>query len=323
MSFRNKTVLVTGGTGSIGNHLVEALVGHGACVSVLQRDPTRKQNCSVAILKQVEITALDLRDRTIESYLSTRRFDFIFHLAGNANNPGSVEAPRLDFEQNVLGTFNLLEALRLYAPTTRLVLASSATVFGEGRAEPFTEVTPTMPIAPYGMSKLAAEGYVALYARLYGLKTVTLRMFSVFGPRIARGVVFDLIRKASMNKDVLSVVGDGSQVRDLSPIANVIDAMMLIALKAPLQGEIYNMAYGRSVTIRELADMVSEAMGIRPRYDFTGRIPAGEAKGWLADISKLTALGYQPKVDLKQGLAETVGWYTSEFGIQARSSIDA
>lgn len=313
MSFRDSAVLVTGGTGSIGNHLVEALVAQGACVSVVQRDPTRNLDRLPTILQQVEMTALDLRERTIESYLSTRRFDYIFHLAGNANNPGSVGAPRLDFEQNVIGTFNLLEALRLHASTTRLVLASSATVYGEGQAQPFTEDAPTKPLAPYGMSKLAAEGYAALYARLYGLKTVTLRIFSVFGPRIARGVVFDLIRKASLNTEVLPILGDGSQVRDLSPIANAVDAMLLVAQKAPLQGEIYNMAYGRSVTIRELADMVSEAMGIRPRYAFTDQIPEGEAKGWLADLSKLTALGYLPKVDLKQGLADTVDWYVREF----------
>jgi len=323
MNLRGSSVLVTGGSGNIGLHLIEALLEQGARVSVVQRHPMPNLSRMPAGFGPIDTAALDLREQTIESYLSARRFDFVFHLAGNTDYSGSVGAPRLDFEHNVLGTFNLLEALRLHAPGARLVFVSSAYVYGEGHARPIAEDGPTKPLGPYGMGKLAAEGYVALYARLYGLKAVILRVFSVFGPHIARGVVFDLIHKAGLNPDVVSILGDGSQVRDLNPVANVVAALLLVAQEAPLQGEIYNVAYGGSVTIRELAEMIAEEMGIQPRYAFTDQTPAGQTKSWLADISKLAALGYRPQADLKQGIADTVAWYRREFQPGSRFAIDA
>lgn len=318
MSFRDSAVLVTGGVGLIGSHLVEALVAQGARVTVVQRDSINYSGQLPPAFDQVEMMRLDLRELTIETFIAAQRFDCVFHLAGSANSPFSVSEPRLDFENNVIVTFNLLEALRNHFPSTTFINVSSAAVYGEGSANPLSEKAQTEPLTPYGVSKLTAERYSTLYARLYGLRTVNLRLFPVYGPRIRRWVVYDLIRKGWCDPVTLPVEGDGNQLRDFNHIADVIRAMMLVADRAPLLGETYNVAAGRSVTILELAVLICNAMNINPRFDFSGSVAPGKSGMWCADVSALTALGYQPKVDLREGIAGTVAWFTQEFDGQRR-----
>lgn len=305
-------VLVTGGAGFIGSHLVGALVSRGARVTVLDNLSTGYRRNLAAVQDRVDIRTLDLRHDDLAPLLREGGFETIFHIAANAHVQGSVEHPRLDYENNVLATFNLLEAMREGAPRARLVHTSTAAVYGGG-SPTLREEDPTVPIAPYGVSKLAAERYVAIYPKLYGLRTANLRVFPVYGPRLRKQVVYDLMFKVHRNPDELHVHGDGTQVRDFNHVANVVEALLLVAERARLEGEVYNVAAEEFVTIRDLVHMICERMNVTPRLVYSGSVGAGVSDRWSADTSRLKGLGYLPTIGLAEGLTETVAWFRKEM----------
>jgi UDP-glucose 4-epimerase len=303
-------VLVTGGAGFIGSHLVEELVRRAARVVVVDDlSSGRAENLS-AVAGRVEVVKLDLAREDPRPALAGA--DAVFHLAGYADIPRSVKEPRLDFEKNALATLNLLEAVRDAAPESRVLFASSAAVYGVGSDRPLREEDPPAPAAPYGVSKLAAERYVEVYARLYGLRSASLRLFPVYGPRLRAHVVYDLMRKVSENPDELRIEGDGTQVRDFVHVSGAVEAFLTVALRAPLGGETYNVASGEPVTIQELATMICEQMGSRPRFVYSGLVASGVSQRWSADLSRLRALGYRPPTPLAEGLRGTVEWFGRE-----------
>ena len=306
-----RRALVTGGAGFIGSHLVEALRQAGADVVVLDNFAAG-QPSNLDASPGIELLAIDLNSPDTAAALARGRFDLLFHLAGHANVRGSVEHPRLDFEQNMLATFNLLEAVRAHAPRTKIVFASSATVYGETAGELLTEDAPCRPIAPYAISKLAGEHQMRAYAALYGLNTTVVRMLSAFGPRQRKQVVFDIMRKVQANPSRLPLFGDGSEVRDLTYVTDAVAAMLLVAAHAPGQGEVYNVAAGRSVTIRELARLICERMGADPELDWSGGRRAGETQGWMPALDRIRALGFRPRVSIEDGLDRTVEWFMRE-----------
>jgi len=206
-------------------------------------------------------------------------------------------------------TLHLLEQLRHHAPNTKLIFASTGAVYGENAERPFAESDGLFPISPYAVSKLASERYCFAYARTYGLSTCSLRLFSVYGRRQRKQVVYDLIRKLHADSRQLTVFGDGTQVRDFSHAANIVDAFLLAAEKAPFQGEAINVAGGETVTIGELVDLIAEAMDVNPSVQFTGARRPGDSQRWIADTAALRSLGYSPHVSLRDGLRDTIEWY--------------
>ena len=311
-SFAGCSALVTGGAGFIGSHLTEELVHRGAVVTVVDNLSEGKLEHLSGVVDRIAVQRLDLGVGAFEPLLRERTPEYIFHLAGSASVPDSVEEARTDFERNALASFNLLEAVRAAAPRTAIVFASSAAVYGEGAATPLREEDATVPLAPYGASKLAAERYMDVYARVYGLRTASLRLFPVFGPRLRRQVVWDLMRKLHANPNEITLEGDGSQVRDFTYVGNAVAALLLVAERAPLGGEVYTAADGRPVTIRELAAMVAANMGASPRIAWTGVVRPGVSQTWTADTSRIARLGFHPPVDLERGLEETVTWFRSQ-----------
>jgi UDP-glucose 4-epimerase len=301
--------LVTGGAGFIGSHLAEELVARGARVTVLDDLSTGDLHNLDAVMHRIEFLKLDLCRDDLESLFEERGFAVVFHLAANADVGRSVNDPRRDFEANIGATLRLLEALRAVSPNTILLNASSAAVYGEGTGVPLLERHPTFPIAPYGISKLAAEHYVGLFARLYGLRTASLRLFSSYGPRLTKQVVYDLMCKIAQNPNELSLRGDGTQERDFNHVSNVVEAFLLTLEKAPLSGEIYNVAGEETVSIRRLTEMICEGMGVSPRFVFSGQVRPGEVHRWKADITSLRGLGYHPRLKLEDGLAATIAWF--------------
>ena len=259
---------------------------------------------------------LDILEQQV---INVDAFDFVFHLAGNAYVPPSVESPDYDFHLNLETTFVLLEHLRRAKSPPALIFASSAAVYGNPMKVPIHEDDPTIPISPYGVSKLAAERYVAVYNKLYDIPTVSMRLFSAFGPRQKKQIVYDLLAKLDQDPTRLSVLGDGTQERDFLYVADLVDAMLLVAERAPKRGEVYNVASGVSVTITELVETICEEVRIRPRIEYTGSTRPGDANRWVVDMSKLRALGYDPKVNLSEGLQLTSEWYHT----LGRSSQDA
>jgi UDP-glucose 4-epimerase len=309
-----QSVLVTGGAGFIGSHLVEALVAGGARVTVVDNLTKGQLGNLATVGDQVSLHTLDLRDASFPELLEQTTPDTIYHLAGFASVPDSVHAVRTDFEQNAEATLDLLEAVRRAVPDTRVVFASSAAVYGEGSDAALEETGATVPLAPYGVSKLAAERYMHVYSKVFGLRTVIARLFPVFGPRLRRHVIWDLMCKLDANPHELSLEGDGTEVRDFAYVANAVTALVLLADRAPMQGEVYNASDGRPVTIRELAAILCEKTGVSPRIVCTGEVRPGVSRTWIADISRLRDLGYRPYVALEEGLAETVAWFKAEAG---------
>ena len=307
--YTNQNVLVTGGAGFIGSHLVEELVRQGAQVSVIDNLSSGTLSNLSEVNDRVQVHQQDMSRENLNRVMSQTSFDVIFHLAGHVDIPASVKNPRWDLEMNGINTFNLLEEMRMTSSKARVLFASSAAVYGESAGKPFREDDPTFPIAPYGVSKLTSERYMAIYPHLYELRTASLRLFPVYGPRLCQHVVYDLIYKAHENSEELFIYGDGTQVRDFNYVSNAVDAFLLVAEKAPLKGEVYNVAFGNPVPIKNLAMVICEQIGIKPSFVYSGDVGSGVSKRWDADVSRLLSLGYKPQVKLVDGVANTVNWF--------------
>ena len=311
LTAQNKA-LVTGGCGYLGARLVRALVERGTNVVVWARTMPRTTTPESGLRGSARIEAVDLSDAAAMRALPPERFDYVFHIAGNTDFMGSVERPYEDFLDNAVATVNVLEFIRRCSPDSRLIFTSSAHVYGEGSAELITETMRGEPVSPYGVSKLCAEHYVRLYARLYGLRAAIARLFSLFGPGLRRYVVFDFMRKLAADPSVLRIQGDGSQLRDFNYVDNVIDALATIASEARFDGDVYNVASGTHVSISDLAASIAAAMRVEPRLESSSELAAGAVARWIPDISALEGLGYRSRVSLRDGLARTVAWFESE-----------
>lgn len=303
--------LVTGGAGFMGSHVVDALVERGAAVTVADNFSTGTTDNLASAAGRIEIEKIDLARGDPSHLIRDGRFDTIVHTAGNASIPLSVSEPRRDAEDNVLATQNLLEAVRRHSPDTSVVNISSAAVYGEGHGVPIKEDDQKLPVAPYGVSKLAADHYAAVYSRLFGVRTSTVRIFSTFGPRLRKQVVWDFMSRLAENPNELVIQGDGNERRDMNYISNVVEAILLVAEKSPMTGGAYNVGSRESVTMTELAEDLAAAMGVTPEIRRTMKARPGQVKVWQADITKLESLGYSERVSYRDGIAATVSWFES------------
>jgi len=298
---RGRTVLVTGGAGFIGSHLVDALVADND-VRVLDNFSTgrREHLDPAATLLEGDICDGDALDRAMDGV------DLVFHQAANASVARSVDDPVASHRVNAAGTVALLERAR--RADARVVVASSTAVYGNPASLPVTEDDPTTPLSPYGVEKLAADHYARLYANLYGLDTVALRYFNVYGPRQActdySGVITAFLEQACINQPI-TVEGDGSQVRDFVHVSDVVHANLLAATTDAV-GEAYNIGTGRIVSILDLAQLVRELTGATSDVVHVDARP-GDIDTSRADISKARAnLGYEPAVALQDGLTDLI-----------------
>lgn len=298
-------VLVTGGAGFIGSHLVEHLVAAGAPVTVVDNLSTGQLEHLQTGAPNVKLVVGDLGDVLRLNRINLADYAFVFHLAANSYVPPSVANPAFDFHANLHNTFALLEALRQTPNAPGLVNVSSAAVYGNPARLPIRENDPTIPIAPYGVSKLAGERYAAVYSHLYGIRAVSVRLFSIYGPRQRKQVVYDLFCKLRANPKRLEILGDGSQARDFTYVLDVVQALVLVATAAPNHGEVYNVASGTTHTIAELVEACCRVAGLRPEIVYTGQIRPGDAEKWVVDISLLKQLGFNPRTDFEAALTST------------------
>ena len=310
--FTDKSVLITGGHGFIGSHVTEQLIAAGAKVTVLMHPHSRSLVNLSTCLDRIECVHEDIVSTSFQTFVASQGFDVIFHFAARPSVSYSVEQPWDDFQANAVGTLRLLEGLRQSRRPTRLILASSAAVYGDIDSTAIREDDPTVPISPYGVSKLVVDRYATVYAQLYGLRIATLRVFSVYGPRQKKQVVYDLIRKLSHNTAELCALGDGTQIRDFSYATDVAQAALWVAQRGPLCGEAYNVASGTAYSIGQLLTILCELLGRRPRIHWSGTVRAGEPQRFLPDIARLRALGWRPLVPLCEGLRRTLAWYQAE-----------
>jgi UDP-glucose 4-epimerase len=307
---RPARVLVTGGAGFIGSHLVERLVARGDWVTVLDDFRNAPADNLAAVLDRVEMVHGDCARAA--SLLQREPFDAVFHLAAPAYVPPSVDDPIADLRSNVEQTLVLLQALRALEKCPRLVHVSSAAVYGQPETQPIPETCPPAPVSPYGVDKFCAEEHVRVAAMLHGIPAVVLRYFPVYGPRQRKQVVFDLINKVLADPARIEVFGTGEELRDLVFVDDVVTATLVAAERAPAEGEAYNVGAGSMVSIADVVRAVCAALDADPEVVFTGSVRAGDSTRMCADITKLTALGYGPRVSLAEGIARTTAWVTGD-----------
>jgi len=313
--FAGKSVLVTGGCGFIGSHLVDWLVTvAGANVTVLDN----LQAGQWSKLDGLDTTRLrceegDVRDAArVRGLISEINAAFVFHLAANASVPLSVTEPAYDYETNASGTFVVLDALRELqgADCARVVVASSGAVYGEPASFPIREVDPLIPISPYGASKLTAEVQGRIFQRVYKQPIVLARIFNCYGPRMARFVILDFLRKLSLNPNRLEVLGNGKQVRDFTYVSDTVSGLLHLAAYG-VPGEAYNISSGVNYSVTTLAEKMIEARGLTGTTEiaYTGSSWAGDAQRWEVDIDKIRGIGYEPQFTLSDGLLKTIAWF--------------
>ena len=280
MGFQGANVVVTGGAGFIGSHLVEQLVESGAKVVIIDDLSTGRIENLSHVDGQVVLRQLDIRHMSWKHLYDEWNYDIIFHLAGNAYVPPSVKRPIWDSNINFGGTLRLLEAHRKMNWSGALIYASSAAVYGNPIKLPIHEDDPWIPISPYGAGKLAAERYMAVYSQLYNIKAGALRYFSLYGPRQRKQVIFEIIEKIKINDKELFIYGDGSQVRDFNYVEDAARAAIIVAENGRLKGEVYNAASGCECSIHELAETLCMIMGVHPKFVYSGTVRPGDPEKW-------------------------------------------
>ncbi|MBM3331450.1 NAD-dependent epimerase/dehydratase family protein [candidate division WOR-3 bacterium] len=305
--------LVSGGAGFIGSNVVAALVGEGHAVTVLD-DLSSGDRRNLDSFPQVRVIEGDVRnERDVAEAI--KGSDVVFHLAASVGNKRSIDSPITDAEVNVLGSLRIMEAAR-GGKVRKVVVSSSAGIFGELKALPISENHPTEPDSPYGCTKLCEEKECLVYAKLYGIEVVCLRYFNVYGPNQrydAYGNVIPIFVFQMLRGKPLTVFGDGEQTRDFVNVNDVVQANIKAAVKPGLTGA-FNVASGTHITINRLVGLLCEVSGMHPEVRYGPSRP-GDVLHSLADISAArAAFGYSPNVDMPAGLSEYVQWAKSEVG---------
>jgi UDP-glucose 4-epimerase len=309
-----RRALITGGAGFVGSHLVRRLLEDGCDVIVLDNFSTGRRSNLDAVRGDIELVQGDVAS-LVDVRAAIRGCDVVLHQAALPSVPRSIADPVASHEANATGTLNVLVAAR-EAGAQRVVSASSSSVYGSVPDLPKRETMPALPLSPYAVSKLAAESYCRAWYDLYGVETVALRYFNVFGPRqdplSEYAAVVPRFIAAYRAGEPPVIFGDGDQSRDFTYVRNVVDANMA-ALEAPAApGRVYNVACGERVTLNELAHELRVQMdsSVTPVH---AAPRAGEVRHSLADISAArTDLGYEPRVGLAEGLRSTIEAFASE-----------
>jgi UDP-glucose 4-epimerase len=308
------TYLVSGGAGFIGSNLVRALLERGGQVRVLDNLATGRPTNLSDVAAAVELIEADILD--IDAVRrAVRDIEVVFHQAALPSVARSVAEPLVCHEVNATGTLRLLLAAR-DAHVRRFVYASSSSVYGDDPVLPKSEHLPASPLSPYAVSKLAGEQYCRVVARLYGLEAVCLRYFNVFGPRqdpaSEYAAVVPKFISAMTRGEPPMVYGDGTQSRDFTYVANVVQANLLAAEAAGVSGEVFNVACGRRASLLDLVAALNRILGtdIQPRF---GPPRPGDVKHSQADITRAERLlGYAPRVQFEDGLAQVVTWLSQQ-----------
>ncbi len=308
-------VLVTGGAGFIGSHLVENLLRSGHAVSILDDfndfyDPQIKHDNIAAVKPEVAVHQVDLRDRAaVQAVFSGEKFDTIVHLAARAGVRPSLAQPQLYYDTNVMGTLHLLEAAR-EKEIGRFILASSSSVYGLCDQVPFSEDAHlTQTISPYAASKIAAEFLCSTYSHLYAMRVVALRFFTVYGPRQRPDLaIHQFTRRISEGKPITQF-GDGSTRRDYTYIDDIIQGVTAALAYEGRMFDVFNLGESETVELRELIAAIEEQLGRKAVIQQLPEQP-GDVPLTCADISKAKRLlGYQPTTSLREGLPRFIEWF--------------
>jgi len=300
--------LLTGGAGFIGSHIVKRLVGEGAVVRVVDNLSTGQVARLENLRCSIEYVEADLADNLVSDEV-VKDVDYVLHQAAIPSVQRSVCDPIGTNRANVTATLNLLESCRK-AKVRRFVYAASSSAYGDTEVLPKSEEMPPNPLSPYALQKLAGEHYCKLYYSLYGLETVCLRYFNVFGPgqdphSEYSAVIPKFISKLLINEPI-TVYGDGEQSRDFTYVENVVDANLLALQATKACGKVLNVGCGERITLNTLIQLLEEIVGVKAKVSYSASKP-GDVRHSLADINLARRLlEYEPKVMVKEGLRRTV-----------------
>jgi nucleoside-diphosphate-sugar epimerase len=306
--------LVTGGAGFIGSHIAQELLRKKHRVRVIDNFSTGRRENLDDFLHKIELVEGDVRDsKAVKEAVGG--VDYVLHQAALCSVWKSIDNPLESNEVNVQGTLNLLVAAR-DAGVRRFVLASSSSVYGPARRLPKRELMKPNPISPYAATKLIGEKYCQIFFHIYGLETVCIRYFNVFGPRqnphSQYAAVIPTFISALLNRQSPTIYGDGGQSRDFTYVSNAVEANILACMARGIAGQVVNIACGVRHTLNALMTNLQSLIGVDLSAQYTAARP-GDVRHSLADISKAQRLmGYRPRVHFEDGLRRTVAWYKKE-----------
>ena len=316
MKLSFKKALVTGGAGFIGSHLVEVLVSGNCSVSVVDNLSSGHLSNLEPLKERITFYQGDIREREVLEKASSG-CEVVFHLAAMVSVPQTVDLPVESAQINEIGTLNVLEAARSQN-ARRVVFSSSCAVYGDDPVLPKTEDMNPKPTSPYAVQKLAAEHYARIYEDIYGLETVSLRYFNVFGPRQDpsspySGVISIFMTRAALNQAPV-IYGDGHQTRDFVYVRDVVNANLLAAALDHPRGRVLNIGTGNQVSINHLWEMIAALGGraqLRPQYESAR---AGDIEHSYAGTDAASdRLKFNPEFSLQQGLEKTFEWYCDQM----------
>ncbi len=309
--------VVTGGAGFIGSHIVDSLIKEGYDVVVIDNLSSGRKDFLKEAMRSGRVK-LVLDDLKVPNGRWVREFkdaDIVYHFAANPEVRVSMTNPRIHFDENVLVTFNVLEACRVNG-VKELVFASSSTVYGDAKKFPTPEdYEPKEPISVYGAAKLASENLIVTYSIAYGVRSLILRFANIVGPRQSHGVIIDFIRKLRSNPAVLEILGDGTQRKSYLHVKDLISGIN-VALEALRNNgkpyEVFNLGNEDWVTVKRIAELVIEEMGLKD-VEFRYKPATPDGRGWkgdvkfmLLDISKIKAHGWRPSMNSEEALRDAI-----------------
>ncbi|UJG42474.1 MAG: SDR family NAD(P)-dependent oxidoreductase [Candidatus Heimdallarchaeum endolithica] len=312
-----KNILVTGGCGFIGSHIVDQFVKDGHFVTIID-DLSAGTNLQYIQgyldNKKVDFYQFDIRD--FEKLLQLdREYSCIIHLAAQPDVKVSVNNPRLDFEINVDGSFNILELMRKKDIPRMIFASSGGTIYGETQKSN-AENQPLKPISNYGAAKAAIEMYCSSYSSLYSMQITSIRLGNIFGPRSTHGVMYDFYNKLKQNPKELIILGNGKQTKTYLYISDTIEAFnLLLNYNNKNNFDVFNVSSSETISVTEIADELTKALGLtNVNYKYTG----GE-RGWKGDVvftsmdtNKIRSLGWSNKVTIKEGIKLYVEWLNEQ-----------
>ena len=303
-------ILVTGGAGFIGSHLVKALVKAGHSVRILDNFSTGSLENLGDIAGSVELVVGDVRSYGVVEK-AVKGVDAVIHLAALIDVAESIEKPDLYFDVNARGTYNIAKACK---GVSVLVFASTCAVYGEPVKLPVAEDHPIVPKSPYAATKVAGEAFIQAYSNLYGYRYAILRLFNVYGPKQSKayaGVIIEFIKRVSRGEPPI-IFGDGEQTRDFIHVSDVVEAIMM-AITNEKTRDVFNIGSGKPVTINQLAKLILKLMGREDLKPIHTTPRPGDIRHSVADITKAReVLGFKPRIGLEEGLQSLITTYTHQ-----------
>jgi len=290
-------ILIIGSSGFIGSH----------CVEYFEKQNYQVWKADISESEEDNYFLIARENSNFETIFQKQKFDICINSSGSANVNFSFENPAVDFELNVVNVHKLLVAIRLHNPTCKFINFSSAAVYGNPQSLPIAENATVMPLSPYGFHKLQSDYLLAEYHKFFGLKTCSLRVFSVYGPGLKKQIFWDFYQQIRTGKDMV-LFGTGKETRDFIYIDDLIAALQTIIDNFSDEFQIYNVGNGAQISIESAAKIFAKSISFKGNIIFPGQIKFGDPLNWEADITKLSALRYKQKVSFQEGINRYIEW---------------